>query len=102
MGIGIYNGIEFGYMLTQTETKCRKCKEEFNFQTGADECRAAGITDNLMMCPKCHHVFKFELVPGKLTLTEDVTNQYPQAEEAARASEASQHQSFFKKLFGKK
>ena len=75
-GVGVFDGDSFGQMLLNQKASCTKCGTAIAFEEGANLAKAKGIDDNVVMCVKCQSVFTVELVPGRMTLTKDVTGQY--------------------------
>jgi len=76
MGLGIFDGNSFGEMLIKQEAPCMKCGKPIQFEKGCNLARKKGITANVVVCSKCNSVFEVMLVPGKMTLTSDVTEKY--------------------------
>lgn len=90
--------------------KCPVCRNRLTFQAGAELAKENGIHDNVVICGGCRHVFACVLLPGSLTLTDDVTERYPGArakavrEESAETKEGNQpakKKGFLSGLFGK-
>ena len=91
MGFVIGNGDQLAEMLMQTKGVCPNCKTELTFEDAHNLARSHGIEDNVVMCKGCSHVFEINLVPGRMTLTEDVTARYPQIQAAdAKAAPAAE------------
>ena len=74
-------------MLMGAKANCLNCGKEMVFKEAGTRAKDLGITDNVLMCGHCGHLFTCTLVPGKLTLNSDVTSQYPQAKAAAKPAE---------------
>lgn len=91
----IGNGNAFGEMLMKSKGACPHCGAELTFGTAAQLARSKDINDNVVMCGKCHRVFEIILVPGKMTLTNEVTANYPQIKPKSNGS------GLFSKLFKK-
>jgi len=72
------SGNSFGDMLMQSKGVCSNCMKDLTFGDAAQLARKHGISDNVVMCKGCNHVFEVNLVPGSMTLTQDVTFRYPQ------------------------
>ena len=75
-GMGIFDGDSFAEMLVSQKANCTKCGVEITFEAGANLAKSKGIKDNVVMCKKCKSVFTVHLVPGGMTLTQDVTDRY--------------------------
>lgn len=76
MGIGIGFGDDIAKMLLNQKAACLKCNNIISFEEGGMYAKEKGIKDNVIMCNKCNSVFEVNLVPGRMTLTRDVTNKY--------------------------
>lgn len=76
MGIGFMHGNVLGEMLIRQSADCLNCGKRFSFEDGANCARKSDIKDNVVECPHCGHVFTMLIVPGRMTLTEDVTAKY--------------------------
>ena len=74
----IGNGSGFIDMLMKAPGTCPHCGASLSFGDAAQLAKSHGIQDNVVMCRKCHRVFTVNLVPGRMTLTGDVTKNYPQ------------------------
>lgn len=74
MGLGF--GDSLAEMLMKQKACCLKCNEEITFEDGANYAKDKGINDNVVMCKKCNSIFEVQLVPGRMTLTNDVTMKY--------------------------
>jgi NAD-dependent SIR2 family protein deacetylase len=72
----MFNGDSLGNMLLNQEAKCLKCGKSIVFEKGVNLARKNGIGDNVVMCSKCRSVWNVYLVPGKMMLTENVTDKY--------------------------
>ena len=88
------SGDSFGEMLMSSKGVCSNCKKELTFGDAAQLARKHGISDNVVMCKGCNHVFEVNLVPARMTLTQDVTSRYPQIKSGKQGG-------LFSKLFGK-
>ena len=66
-------------MLMKAKANCLNCGKEMVFEDAGRRAKDLGITDNVLMCGGCRHIFTCTLVPGRLTLNSDVTSKYPQA-----------------------
>ncbi|MDR2680606.1 MAG: hypothetical protein LBC47_07345 [Tannerella sp.] len=53
-----------------------ECGNPIVFEKGVRLARENGIGDNVVMCGKCRSVWAVHLVPGRMTLTENVTGNY--------------------------
>lgn len=62
---------------------CPECGQALTFSSAAQLAKSHGIQDNVVMCQKCNHAFEVNLVPGCMTLMQDVTAKYPQITAAA-------------------
>lgn len=91
----IGNGNAFGDMLLNSKGTCPGCHRELTFGEAGRLARDHGITDNVVACPGCGHVFEVNLVPGRMTLTRDVTASYPRIK-------AEKKGGLLGKLFGRK
>lgn len=89
----IGNGMDIFGMLQESKGVCPKCGRTLTFKTAADLAKSHGISENVVMCDGCNRVFEIELVPGRMTLKNDVTSNYPQLKPARKG--------LFSKLFGK-
>ena len=58
------------------KTVCRNCKKRIHFSDAERLARESGITDNVIMCAGCRHVYTYMLIPGNLALDMDVTERY--------------------------
>ncbi len=74
----IGNGNNFRDMLMKAPGTCPNCNASLTFGKAAELAKTYNIQDNVVMCNKCHRVFEMNLVPGRMTLTRDVTANYPQ------------------------
>ncbi|NLJ65226.1 MAG: hypothetical protein GX337_07540 [Christensenellaceae bacterium] len=88
------SGDSFREMLMKSKGVCPNCKTDLTFEEAAQLGRKHGISDNVVMCKGCNHVFEVNLVPGSMTLIKDVTSRYPQIKPAKKGG-------LFSKLFGK-
>ncbi len=97
--------------LFSARAACPKCRNRIDYRSGADLARESGIHDNVVICPRCRHVYTCVLIPGSLTLQDDVTERYPGASaEAARREQGTaeaddgggKKRGFFAGLFRKK
>ncbi|MFH2107471.1 MAG: hypothetical protein ABII93_02275 [Chrysiogenia bacterium] len=78
MGIGIFDGESLAQSLLATAANCRKCGSSISCEKGQGGAQERGIKEsNVVVCPKCSAIFTIRLVPGSLTLLEDVTEKYP-------------------------
>lgn len=75
-GMGIFDGDSFAEMLVSQKANCIKCGVAITFEEGASFAKSKGIPDNVVMCKKCKSVFTVHLVPGGMTLTQDVTDRF--------------------------
>lgn len=89
----IGNGMDIFAMLQESKGKCPKCGKELTFKSAANLAKEQGISENVVMCAGCRRVFEINLVPGRMTLTNDVTAKYPQVKPKGGG--------FFSKLFRK-
>ena len=89
---------------------CPNCKNQFTYRAGAELARKNGIYDNVAVCGGCGHVYTCVLIPGRLTLQNDVTERYAavqakavQREENAEETEkrSGEKRGFFRRIFGK-
>lgn len=87
------NGDNIMGMLMNSPGTCPKCGKGLTFNDAAQLAKSNGIQDNVVMCKGCNHVFEVNLVPGCMTLTQDVTEKYPQIKPKKSGG-------FFGKLFG--
>lgn len=90
----IGNGNDLRDMLMNAPGECPNCKAALKFGDAAQLAKSHGIHDNVVMCKSCSRVFEVQLVPGQMTLTRDVTANYPQIKPKKPGG-------LFKKLFGK-
>ena len=90
----IGNGNSFRDMLMNSPGTCPKCNASLTFGKAAQLAKSKGIQDNVVMCDKCNRVFTVNLVPGRMTLANDVTEKYPQIKPKKSGG-------LFDKLFGK-
>ena len=74
----IQNGNNFRDMLMNSPGACPSCNAQLAFGKAAQLAKTFNIQDNVVMCNQCHRVFEVNLVPGRMTLTNDVTAKYPQ------------------------
>ena len=74
----IGNGSSFRDMLMKSPGTFPKCGADLTFGDAAQLAKSHGIRDNVVMCGKCSRVFEVNLVPGRMSLTNDVTAKYPQ------------------------
>lgn len=72
------SGNAFGRMLMNAKGTCPNCNTELTFEMAAQFAKSHGIDNNVVMCTKCSKVYETYMVPGKMTLTNDVTSKYPQ------------------------
>ena len=77
MGIGIFDGESLARGLLATAANCRKCGSSISCEKGQGGAQRGIKESNVVVCPKCSAIFTMRLVPGKLTLIEDVTEKYP-------------------------
>jgi len=94
---------------------CTKCGAVINSQSESVLLpKKIGITDSgVLMCVKCKSVFTYHLVPGRLTLIENVSSKYKaniekvksNSEDAniekVKSNSEDAKEGFFKKLFKK-
>ena len=89
---------------------CPKCKNQFTYRAGAELARRNGIYDNVAVCGGCGHVYTCVLIPGSLTLQNDVTERYApvpvktlRREEAEEKTEtqSGKKRGFFARIFAK-
>ncbi len=73
----IGNGNNFRDMLMNSPGTCPSCGKSLTFGKAAELAKSYGIQENVVMCTACHRVFAVNLVPGRMTLTSDVTSNYP-------------------------
>jgi len=90
----IGNGNNFRDMLMNSPGTCPGCNASLTFGKAAQLAKSHNIQDNVVMCDKCNRVFEVNLVPGRMTLTSDVTAKYPQVRPKKPGG-------LFVKLFGK-
>lgn len=90
----IGNGMDIFAMLQESKGKCPKCGRQLTFKSAAGLAKSHDIQENVVMCDGCNHVFEVNLVPGRMTLTNDVTAKYPQIKPQGSGG-------LFRKLFGK-
>lgn len=57
--------------------KCRNCKSRMIFSDAQRLARESRISDNVIVCRACRHVYTYMLIAGDLTLDMDVTERYP-------------------------
>ena len=93
---------------------CPNCGSRMIFKGAETLARENGITDNVVMCGSCRHVYTYVLIPGRLTLDVDVTGRYPRVQMGEQAKDVSGAQpeaaearprkkpGFLAKLFGTK
>ena len=74
----IGNGSSFRDMLMKSPGTCPHCGADLSFGDAAQLAKSHGIRDNVVMCGKCSRVFEVNLIPGRMTLTNDVTEKSPQ------------------------
>ena len=58
------------------KTVCRNCKKRIHFSDAQRLAQESGISDNVIMCAACRHVYTYMLIPGNLALDMDVTDRY--------------------------
>ena len=97
---GLMDGDSLAKMLMNVQASCTTCGTKITFESGANLAKKYGVTDNVVMCPQCKSVFTVQLVPGRMTLTENVTEKYKETIEKAAASSKAGG-GFFKNLFKK-
>jgi len=83
MGIGIFDGDKLGEMLLKQNSGCSECGHLITYETSLNFAKSKGITDNVVMCSNCMSVFTVQLVPGRMTLTRNVTSRYFSKQEIA-------------------
>lgn len=83
----IIQGNDFMDMLMKSPGTCPNCGTALIFEDAAQLAKSHGITDNVVMCKGCNRVFQINMVPGRMTLTNDVTANYPQLQPAAPGAE---------------
>ena len=69
----IGNGNNFRDMLMKSPGVCPKCSANLTFGDAAQLAKSHGIQDNVVMCGRCNRVFEVNLVPGRMSLTNYVT-----------------------------
>ena len=74
----VIDGNDFMDMLLNSRGTCLNCGEELVFEEATNLAKSHGIEENVVMCKNCNHVFEVNLIPGRMTLTQDVTEKYPQ------------------------
>lgn len=77
----IFSGDDIEKMLEgtmRTKSACRTCGTGFSFQEGVGYANKNGITDKVVMCPKCNSVYEVNVTPRGVTLLDDVTHRYSQ------------------------
>lgn len=90
----IGNGNNFRDMLMKAPGTCPNCNASLTFGEAAQLAKSHNIQDNVVMCKGCRHVFTVNLTPGRMSLAEDVTANYPQVKPKKPGG-------LFGKLFGK-
>ncbi len=111
--IGMYtgNGNPLTDRLFNAKATCPGCGNQLTFRAGADQARENGIYDNVVVCGGCLHAYTCVLIPGRLTLQDDITGRYPgirarTVRENRTADgqpvKAGKNSGFFSKLFGKR
>ena len=74
-----FSGKDLATMLGQQalneKSACRKCGTTFSFEDGVGCARKSGITDNVVMCPKCCSIYQVGFAPG-FVLRDDVSQRY--------------------------
>jgi hypothetical protein len=83
----MFDGDSLGDMLMNQKAGCLKCGSEIAFGSGAKLAMSKGINENVVMCSKCKSVFRVYIVPGHMSLTEDVTRTYFTPEEVEKMIE---------------
>jgi tetratricopeptide (TPR) repeat protein len=74
MGIGFFDGDDLVKNLLSVSTNCRKCGARFSSEEGIKGAQARGIKkSDVIVCPQCFRIYKMRLVPGSLTLLENIT-----------------------------
>ena len=108
MGLFVGDGDGLANMLLNQQASCTKCGAAIKFESGANLAKEYGINDNVVMCSKCKSVFTVQLVPGRMTLTQNVSDRYASLIKSTKASSGSKTDDgakpsggFFKKLFEK-
>jgi hypothetical protein len=109
MSIGIFDGDELARRLLATSATCRACGSGITVEAGQGLAIDRGIQrSDIIICPKCSRAYTMRLVPGSLTLLDDVTDSFPpaggpvgkepgaKAPAAAPASEASRSRPWWK------
>ncbi len=71
------NGHAFTDRMFNAKGKCRNCKSRMIYSDAQRLARENGISDNVIICRTCRHVFTYMLIAGSLTLDVDVTERYP-------------------------
>lgn len=71
------NGHAFTDRMFNAKGKCRNCKSRMIFSDAQRFARESGLSDNVVVCRACRHVFTYMLIAGSLTLDVDVTEKYP-------------------------
>lgn len=90
----IGNGDDFGEMLLKSPGTCPNCSANLTFGEAAQLAKSHNIRENVVMCKGCNRVFEVNLVPRRMTLTNDVTAKYPQIKPGKPGG-------LFGRLFGK-
>lgn len=93
-----------------SKATCPCCGNQFTFRAGAELVREKGIHDNVVACGGCRHVYTCSLIPGRLTLLDDVTERYPgmlvkadreEQPEKEPETQPVKRRGFFSGIFGK-
>ena len=109
MSIGNENALS--YRLFGARTACPKCRNRMDYGAGAELARQYGIYDNVVVCGGCRHVYTYVLIPGSLTLQDDVTERYPgvraealrkEQEEEKAGNRTGKKRGMLSVIFGKK
>ena len=108
MGLFVGDGDGLANMLLNQQANCTNCGAAIKFESGANLAKKHGLTDNVVMCAKCNSVFTVQLVPGRMTLTQNVSDRYAINIKNVKTPSGSKTDDgtkpsggFFKKLFKK-
>ena len=71
------NGHAFTDRMFNAKGKCRNCKGRMIFSDARRLAQESGLSDNVIMCRACRHVYTYMLIAGSMTLDVDVTEKYP-------------------------
>jgi hypothetical protein len=70
-------GDRLGEALAGMKATCLRCKRPIVFANGVGVARRRGIQTNVVACEKCGAVYKVDMSPRGMSLTTDVTTDYP-------------------------